>query len=87
MDSDSLPTATSPKAMDDAEAVSRRAFTGQGETQAAIRMAPEGETSAAGHLGEQIPLETGDGGHIQSGPKPNTIPETYKAPESGKQPP
>ena len=84
MDSDSLPTATSPKAMDDAEAVSRRTFTGQGETQRAIRMAPEGKTSAAGHLGEQVPLETGDGGHIQYGPQPHTIPETRTAPESGE---
>ena len=50
-------------------------------------MAPEGETSAAGHMGEQIPMETSDGGHIQSGPQPNTIPETYTAPESGIQPP
>ena len=32
-------------------------------------------------------METGDGGHIQSSPQPNTIPETYTAPESGKQPP
>ena len=50
-------------------------------------MAPEGEPSAAGHMGEQIPMETGDGGHIQFGPQPNTVPETYTAPESGKQPP
>ena len=64
MDSDSLPTATSPKATDDAEAVSRRTFMGQGEMQRAIRMAPEGETSAAGHLGEQGPLEASNGGHV-----------------------
>ena len=32
-------------------------------------------------------METGDGGHVQFGPQPNTDPETYKAPESGKQPP
>ena len=38
-------------------------------------------------MGEQIPLETGDGGHIQFGPQPNTNPETYTALESGKQPP
>ena len=35
-----------------------------GETQEDIRMSPEGETSAARHLGEQIPLGTGDAGHI-----------------------
>ena len=50
-------------------------------------MAPEGDASAAGHMGEQIPLDTGDGGHIQFGPQPNTIPESHTAPESGKQPP
>ena len=50
-------------------------------------MAPKGKTSVAGHMGEQIPMETGDGGHIQSGPRPNTILETYTAPESGTQPP
>ena len=86
MDSGSLPAASSPKAMDYTEVLSRR-IPGQGETQEAIRVAPEGETSAAGHMGEQIPMETGDGGHIQFGPQPNTIPETYTAPESGKQPP
>ena len=32
-------------------------------------------------------METGDGGHIQFGPQPNTILETCTAPESGKQPP
>ena len=32
-------------------------------------------------------METGDGGHAQFGPQPNTIPETYMAPESGGQPP
>ena len=85
MDSGSLPAASSPKAMDDTEVLSRR-IPGQGETQEAVRVAPEGETSAAGHMGEQIPMETGDGGHIQFGPQPNTIPETYTAPESGKQP-
>ena len=87
MDSGSLPAASSPKAMDDAEVLSRRTFPGQGEVQEAIKVVPEGDTSAAGHMGEQIPLETGDGGHIQFGPQPNTIPEAHTAPESGKQPP
>ena len=87
MDNGSLPAASSPKATDDAEVLSRRTFPGQGEVQEAVRVAPEGDTSAAGHMGEQIPLETGDGGHIQFGPQPNTIPEAHTAPESGKQPP
>ena len=50
-------------------------------------MVPEGDTSAAGHMGEQIPMETGDGGHTQFGPQPNTVSETYAAPEPCKQPP
>ena len=86
MDSGSLPVASSPKAADDTEVLSRRT-PGQGESQEAIRALPEGETSAARHMGEQIPMETGDGGHIQFGPQPNTVPEIYAAPEPGKQPP
>ena len=67
MDSGSLPAASSPKAMDDTEVLSRR-IPGQGETQEAVRAAPEGETSIAGHMGEQTPMNTDDGGNIQSGP-------------------
>ena len=87
MDNGSLPVASCPKAMDDTKVLSRRTSTGQGETQEAVRAAPEGEISATGHMGERIPMETGDGGHIQFGPQPNTIPEAHIAPESGKQPP
>ena len=87
MNSDSLPTASSSRPTDDAEVLSRRTSPGQGETQEAIRTALEGETSAAGHMGEQIPVETGDGDHIQFGPQPNTIPDAHTAPELGKQPP
>ena len=86
MDSGSLPAASSPRAMDDTEVLSRR-IPGQGETQEAIRAAPEGEALAARHMGEQIPMETSDGGHTQFGPQPNTVPETYAAPEPGKQHP
>ena len=87
MDSGSLPAASSPKAMDDAKVLSRRTCPGQGETQEAVQVVSEGDTSAARHMEEQIPLETGDGGHIQFGPQPNTVPEAHTAPESGKQPP
>ena len=55
--------------------------------QEAVRAAPEGETSAAGHMGEQIPMGTGNGGQVQFGPQPNTVPETYTALGSGEQPP
>ena len=87
MDIGSPPPAPSPKATDDAEVLSRRILPGQGEVQEAVETVPEGDTSAAGHMGEKIPLETGDGGLTQFGPQPNTIPEAHTAPESGKQPP
>ena len=67
MDSGSLPAASSPRAMDDTEVLSRR-IPDPGEMHEAVRAAPEGETSSAGHMGEQIPMETGDGGHVQFGP-------------------
>ena len=31
-------------------------------------------------------MDTNDGGHIQFGPQPNTVPETHMAPESGRLP-
>ena len=78
MDGGSLSAASSPKAMDDAEVLSRRTSPCQGEMQEAIRVAPEGDTQAAGHTGEQTPLETGDGGHTQFSPQPNTILEAIR---------
>ena len=86
MASESLLAAYSPKAKGDDKVLSQRTFPGQGEVQEATRVAPEGDPSVAGHLGEKIPMETGDGGHIQFSPQPNTIPETYTAPESSEQP-
>ena len=53
-----------------------------GESQEAVRVAPEDKTSAAGHMGEQIPVGTDDGVQVQFGPQPNTVLETRKAPES-----
>ena len=50
-------------------------------------MAPEGEISVVEDLGEQVPMETGDGGRVQFGPQPNTVPGTHTTPESGEQPP
>ena len=64
--------------------LSRRTLLAQGEAQEAVMVASEDDTSAAGHMGEQIPMETGDGGHIQFSPQPNTILETYTTLESGK---
>ena len=83
----SPPTAHSPKAMDDTEVLSRRTAPGQGEALDAVKGAPEGETSTAGHTGEQIPMETGEEGRIQFAPQPNMITETHTAPKSGERPP
>ena len=87
MASKSPPTDHSPKAKGDVEVLTRRTLPGQGEVQEAVTAAPEDDPSAAGHLGEKAPMETGDGGHIQFSPQPDTAPEAYTAPESSKQPP
>ena len=68
MASESPPAAYSPTTKGDVEVLSRRIFPGQGEVQEVVRVAPEGETSAAGHMGEQIPMETGDGAMFSSAP-------------------
>ena len=57
-----------------------------GENPEAVREATEGEASAAGHMGEQTPMNTDAGGRIQFGPHLNTILETHTASESGEQP-
>ena len=67
MDSGSLQVASSPRAMDDTEVLSRR-IPGQGEAQEAVKAAPEGETSAAGHMGEQTPMDTDGGGRTEFSP-------------------
>ena len=66
--------------------LSRRADPNRGGTQDAVREAPRGEASIAGHMEETIPLETGEEGRIQLGPQPDTIPETQMALESSWQP-
>ena len=87
MASMSPPPAYSPGARDDTEVLSRRAAPSRGGAHDVVREAPQGETSTAGHMGEQIPMKTGGEGRIQFRPQPNTIPETHMAPESGEQPP
>ena len=84
---ESPPAVHSPQARGDIEVLSRRTLPGRGEVPEVVRAAPEIKTSAAGHMGEQIPMGTDDGGQVQFGPQLNTVPETHKAPESGKQPP
>ena len=72
MDSGSLSAAPSPKATGDAKVLSRRTFPGQGEVQEAVRVAPEGDTSAAEHMGEQPPWRLAMGAISNSAP--NRIP-------------
>ena len=84
MASESPPATYSPTAKGDAEVLSRRTFPGQGESQEAVRAAPESETLAAGHMGEKAPMGTGDGARVPFGPQLVTIPETYTAPESSE---
>ena len=50
-------------------------------------MAPGGQTSRAEHAGERAPVDVDAGGHIESGPKPNTVLGSHKVPESYRRPP
>ena len=72
MNSESLPTASSPKCADNTKVLSRR-MPGQGET---IPETLEGETLVTEQLGGRVPTDTEFGGHSQFGPKPNSAPET-----------
>ena len=83
----SPPPAYSHGAGDDTEVLSRRIAPNRGGAQDAVREAPQGESSTAGHMGEPIPMETGEEGRIQFGPQPNMILEAHMALESGEQPP
>ena len=85
MASMSPPPAYSPGARDDTEVLSRRTAP-KGGARDAVWEAPRGETSTAGHMGEPIPMETGEEGRIQLGPPPDVIPETHTAPELGERP-
>ena len=85
MASETPPAAYSPKAKGDDEVLSQRTFPGQGEVQEAVKAAPEGDTSAAEHMGEQAPMETNNGGRAQFGPHKSADPETHTAPGSDKQ--
>lgn len=52
MASETPSAAYSPKAKRDDKVLSQRTFPDQGEVQEAVMVVPEGETSAAGHMGE-----------------------------------
>ena len=62
------PAAYSPKAKGDDEVLSQRTFPGQGEVQEAVKAAPEGDTSAAGHMGEKAPWRLAMGAMANSAP-------------------
>ena len=67
MASMSPPPAYSPGARDDTEVVSRRTAP-KGGAQDAVREAPQGKASTAGHMEGMIPMETSEEGSIQLGP-------------------
>ena len=85
MDSETLPTASSPKGVDNTEVSSQRG-PGQGGARETVKAALEGQTSAAGHMGEQTPMDADGGGCPEFGPQPETIPGTNTAPKPGQQP-
>ena len=81
----SPPPAHSVSPKSDDEVVSQRTFPDRGEVPEIVGVAPK-DDSSAGHMGEKAPMGTGDGGKIPFGPQPDTIPETYTAPESSERP-
>ena len=77
----------SPPTMEDTEVSSQRVSPGQGGVDEAVEKVPEVDTSVAKDLGEATPMTTNNGEPHQSGPPPNTIPETNAAPGLDTQPP
>ena len=67
MNNETLPTASSHKGMDNTEVSSQRG-PGQGEAQETVEAAPEGQTSATGHMGEQTPMDAEGGGRLNLAP-------------------
>ena len=77
----SLPTATSPRLVDDTEVLSRR----MPEKEVMAPGMPQGKISGAGHMGDENPMDYADGSHNKSGSQPVTAPEPTKVPDSSKQ--
>ena len=77
MDSDPVPTATSPHLADDAEVLSQEA-PDRGET---VLEAPQGDLPDSGSRGDKAPESS------EFGPQPNTAPEPPVVPGSGRRPP
>ena len=81
MNSDSLPTATSPRPTDDTKAQSQR-IPDQGEI---ILEAPQGDIPDAGRMGGKTPMGSNDGGS-KFGSQPSTAPEPPVVPDSVRRP-
>ena len=77
MDSDPVPTATSPRPVNDAEVLSQEA-PGRGET---VPEAPQGDLPDSGSRGNKAPEGS------EFGPQSNTAPEPPVVPDSGRLPP
>ena len=77
MDSDLVPTATSPHPADDVEVLSQEA-PDRGET---VPEVPQGDLPDSGSRGDRAPEIS------EFGPQPNTAPEPPLVPGSGRQPP
>ena len=77
MDSDPVPTATSPHPADDAEVLSQEA-PDRGET---VPEAPQGDLPDSGSRGDGAPESS------EFGPQPNTALEPPVVPDSGRRPP
>ena len=77
----SLPTATSPRPMDDTKVLSRR----MPEQEARVQEMPQGKISGARYMGDENPMDYADGSHNKSGSQPVTAPEPTKVPDSSKQ--
>ena len=77
MDSDPVPTATSPHPADDAEVLSQEA-PDQGGT---VSEAPQGDLPDSGSRGDEVPESS------EFGPQPNTAPDPPTVPSSGRRSP
>ena len=75
------PRASSPPRADNPEVSSQRT-PGQGGT---VLDTPSGKIPVAGNMGGKTPMDSDNGGSSQSGPQPNTAPETQAIPNSGRQ--
>ena len=77
MDSDPLPTATSPCPIDNAEVLSQ----GAQSREETVPEAPQGDLPDSRSKGSKAP------GGSKFGPQPNTVPEPPAVPDSGRRPP